>query len=114
MSGWCGSSKIVSISKEKTKVVIPANEKCDIAFSEKEVTTEEMKYEQLQKLLEQVDFKSLSLNECARCADGTDYKIEVTENGRTYVNTIAHVFTDGELSEVQKRQQELLKFLDSF
>ncbi|MCA5006585.1 hypothetical protein [Sphingobacterium bovistauri] len=115
-SGWCAQDYHIVITEEQTKVEKLKKGNCakEKGGLEGLFVTDSMKFDRLRELLRKVNFKEISISECFTCADGTDFNIILTENGKKYENRIGKTYNDSETLETKKDQQELLSVLESF
>ena len=109
IGGGCGYEKNLTITEDK----IFKEEKsgnCDMKDTNSVITMQNETLSRLKVYLNDLDFKNLNINDCFRCRDGVDYVIELTENGKSYTNTIAFDLKETTEKDEQK-MQEFLRFL---
>lgn len=102
VGGMCGSGKRVVIDKKQTQKFVQDGG-CNGRLSISETATDRSTFEQLNRHLKKLDLFSRKIDECARCADGVDYLVNITNGGDT---TIQHSIS------FQNDDKDVRKFLD--
>ncbi|MGE8378298.1 MAG: hypothetical protein ACN6PN_08110 [Sphingobacterium sp.] len=103
ISGW-GDVVNVIIDKNKTEIKYPKSLVPE-AKRDKVYKTSEATLKQLSTYIDTYKLMDAKIQECARCADGTDYVITIKYEGRENTVTIAANRTDGKYAD-------LLDFID--
>jgi len=112
MGGGCGYTKEITLTDNKTKIVTHVGN-CRGKDFTASYDTDKDKLALIKNKLDEVQFTKLNLVECFRCVDGVDYKMELNQGGKTYVNTIARRMSDVELTAQDKQLQDLQNMLDN-
>ncbi|KKO92720.1 hypothetical protein AAW12_03235 [Sphingobacterium sp. Ag1] len=100
ISGW-GNFVNISIDQNKTEVKyskLPSGAPQD--SKDKSYKTSEDTFRKLSSYVETYNLMEAKIQECASCADGTDYVITIKSSGKENTVTIAAYRTDGKYADV--------------
>ncbi|GAA4167423.1 hypothetical protein [Sphingobacterium ginsenosidimutans] len=103
VSGW-GDEMNISIDQNKTEIKYPKGSLPETK-KDKAYKTSDATFKRLSSYIDTYKLMDVKIEECARCADGTDYVIKIKLDGRENTVTIAAHRTDGKYAD-------LLDFID--
>jgi hypothetical protein len=100
ISGW-GEFVNISVDQNKTEVKYATGTTGNPqTVKDKSYKTSEDTFRKLTSYVETYNLMEAKIQECARCADGTDYVITIKSNGKENTVTIAAYRTDGKYTDV--------------
>lgn len=105
VGGGCGAIKVIEIDQNITRRSVPQNS-CVPQQAEVEQQTDDAVFQKLSRFVQTLNLQSNPIEDCWRCADGSDYIITL-RNGSS---TIAHSIATN--TDVRARQ-EFIEFLNS-
>ncbi|WP_394677671.1 hypothetical protein [uncultured Sphingobacterium sp.] len=101
ISGWWGEFVNISVDQNKTEVkYAPGTTGNPQTVKDKSYKTSEDTFRKLSSYVETYNLMEAKIQECARCADGTDYVITIKSSGKENTVTIAAYRTDGKYADV--------------